>query len=257
MKIAVLISAAQTFPKSQLTNAISLATALDTSITGIITSEQGLDYYPMGEGGMIDVVQERVESAEKCITECVEEFRSLCEAHGIAQEWYAKHGFIRHEWPALSPYFDLAVATAPFSAPELANTGISATMQIASATKTGGFDRRCVIAWDGSMAAGRAVRAALPLLPRFKEVEVITIDAKSRSLPTDIGSYLAAHDIEASITSEVSGDATVAELIMEQATHADLLVMGAYGSSMMIEKIFGGVTETVLSECTTPVLFAH
>lgn len=117
MKIAVLISAARAFPAGQIIQAINLAKEIDTSITGIITSEQGLDYYPMGEGGMIDVVQERIETAENQIRECEEEFRSLCEAHGIAQEWYGKHGFIRHEWPALSPYFDLVVATPPFSAP--------------------------------------------------------------------------------------------------------------------------------------------
>jgi len=257
MKLAALISAGHEFPDQQITQAAKLARELDLPITGIITSEQGLDYYPMGEGGLIDVAQERIETAEKRIHACAKDFRSVCAKHGLAQEWHGRHGFIRHEWPSLSPYFDLAVVTRPFSAPELANAGISATMQMTNDAEIGGFDQRCVIAWDGSMSAGRAVRAALPLLPRFKQIDVITVNASSRSLPTDIGSYLAANGINADISSEVSGDETVAGLIMEHARQADLLVMGAYGGSIMVEKIFGGVTETVFSACQTPVLFAH
>jgi len=33
--------------------------------------------------------------------------------------------------------------------------------------------------------------------------------------------------------------------------------MGAYGLSTTLEKWFGGVTETVKTECQTLVLFAH
>lgn len=257
MKIAVLISATGDFPETQIAQAINLARTLDASLTGIITSEQSFEYYPMVAGGMVDLVQDRITLAEKRVMACVEEFKSSCDAQGMAMEWYGKHGFIRQEWPELSPYFDLAIATSAFSAPELAGIGISATMQVTDETKIDGFNGRCVIAWDGSMPAGRAVRAALPLLPRFKEVGVITVDAKNRSLPTDIGSYLAANGIEADISSEVSGDETTATLILDQARGADLLVMGAYGSSMMIEKIFGGVTETVFSACSVPVLYAR
>jgi nucleotide-binding universal stress UspA family protein len=257
MKLAVLLSAGHPFPEAALNQAAKLAKTLDLPLTGIISSEQGLDYYPMGEGGLIDVMQEKIEQDDKRILDCVKRFQSICRNHDLAQDWHGRHGFIRQEWASLSPYFDLVMVPAPFSAPEIANLGLSATLQIQNDALINGFDQRCVIAWDGSLPAGRALRAALPLLPRFEQVDVISVDAKTRSLPTDIGTYLAANGITATITTEVSGDDSVADLILEQARNADLLVMGAFGGSMMMEKLFGGVTEAVYSTGTTPVLYAH
>jgi nucleotide-binding universal stress UspA family protein len=58
------------------------------------------------------------------------------------------------------------------------------------------------------------------------------------------------------VISEPLAGSTVADLILNEAKTADLLVMGAYGGSELIEKIFGGVTESVHAKCETPVLFA-
>lgn len=257
MKLAVVISAGHDFPDKQVTAAAQLATALDAPITGIITTEQGIDYYPMDDGGFADVAAATIEDAERRINVCVDAFKTKCAGLGLAQEWYGRHGFIQQAWPSLSPYFDLAVVTSPLSAAELANAGIAATLQLHNDSVIGSFDKRCVIAWDGSMASGRAVRAAMPLLRRFAQVEVIMVDAKRRSVSTDIGSYLAANGITATISSDVSGDDTVAGLIMAQANGADLLVMGAYGGSVIFERLFGGVTESIQADCKTPVLYAH
>lgn len=257
MKLAVVISAGHDFPGQQVTAAARLATALDAPITGIVTTEQSLDYYPMDDGGFVDVAAATIEQAERRISACVDAFKATCTAHGLAQEWYGRHGFIQQEWPSLSPYFDLAIVTSPLSAADMAHAGIAATLQLHDDSVIEDFDGRCVIAWDGSMASGRAVRAAMPLLRRFAQVEVIMVDAKRRSVSTDIGSYLAANGITATISNDVSGDHTVAGLIMQQAKGADLLVMGAYGGSIIFERLFGGVTETIIAECKTPVLYAH
>ncbi len=51
--------------------------------------------------------------------------------------------------------------------------------------------RKALVAWDGSATAARAVRAALPLLGRAEEVEVLTVDRGKREkaeLGADIGS---------------------------------------------------------------------
>lgn len=97
----------------------------------------------------------------------------------------------------------------------------------------------------------------MPILGRFKEVEVLIVDPKSRTQPSDIGNYIAAHGVEASVTTQSSGKEDAGVVILDEARHADLLVMGAYGFSGTMERWFGGVTESVKAECQTPVLFAH
>jgi nucleotide-binding universal stress UspA family protein len=257
MKCAVLISTRSDFPKQQMVASCQLAQAMDLPLTGIITSDQGLDYYPVDTGGFIDVTEDSIARAEDKIGSYGAEFKAICEQHRVAQDWFGKHGFIANEWPYLAPYFDIAITTGPLAAADIAKSGVTATMQIADTSVITSFDKRCVIAWDGSPAAARAMRAALPLLPRFKTVDVIVVDAKSRTLPADIGSYLAAHNISSNIISEVSGDAPVSVVIMDHARQADLVVMGAYGTASVLEKIFGGVTEVMRTECPTPILFAH
>jgi len=257
MKLAALISTRSDFPKQQIVASCQLAKALDMPLTGIVTSDQGLDYYPVDTGGFIDVAEDSLAQAEQNIAAYGAQFKAICEQHGVAQDWFGKHGFIANEWSYLAPYFDIAIATTPLGAADIAKSGVAATLQLADTSLIKDFDKRCVVAWDGSSAAARAVRASLPLLPRFETVDVIAVDAKSRTLPADIGSYLAAHNISSNIISEVSGDAPVSAVIMDHARQADLVVMGAYGTASVFEKIFGGVTEVMRTECPTPILFAH
>ena len=49
------------------------------------------------------------------------------------------------------------------------------------------------------------------------------------------------------------------EVLLEQAekSKADLLVMGGYGHSRLVEFLFGGATQHVRSHATIPVLMAH
>lgn len=257
MKLAVLIPAGDNLADQQVRQACKLAKLLDVPITGMVTTEEGIAYYPGDASGFAEMVQANIQQAEARIEAGIEAFKRICDDVGVAKDWYGRHGHIRQEWPPLSSYFDVAIVTAHLSAPEIASIGVAATIQLSDDTTITNFDERCVIAWDGSAPVARAVRAGLPLLRRFRQIDIITVDAKSRTLPTDIGSYLAAHGIEATINTEISGDDTVASLILDQAKNADLLIMGAYGLSTILEKLFGGVTETVRKNCKTPVLFAH
>jgi nucleotide-binding universal stress UspA family protein len=257
MRLGLMLSGQGAFPQKQVEQACALARALDLPLTAIISGEDSVDYHPVAGGGYVAVIGEFAEIAEKNLLQTVEQFKSVCAKQKIAQEWFSTRGFIHHEWESLSPYFDLAITTHPFSAPEMATIGLTATLQLADTSQIGAFDERCVIAWDGSLRAGRAVRAALPLLPRFKEVSVLAVDARNRTLPLDIGSYLAANGVTANVVSLSSSGEKIGQLILEEARQASLLVMGAYGFPARLERLFGGVTETIRKECITPVLFAH
>jgi nucleotide-binding universal stress UspA family protein len=257
MKLAILMSPKTDFPEAQISAACRLAKALDLPLTGIATSEDTMEYYTTGMGVYAAAINQSVEMAEKELERVADQFRSICAAEGVAQEYYGQHGFMRFVWPELSPYFDFAVTTAPLSAPEIATIGVSGTIQLGADTDIDGLDGRCLIAWDGSLEAARAVRAAMPLLPRFDQIDVIMVDPKSRTMPHDIGSYLAAHDITVNILREPSSGTPAASVILEEAATASLLVMGAYGVSATLERLFGGVTERIHRDCKTPILFAN
>jgi len=133
----------------------------------------------------------------------------------------------------------------------------------------GRFDmahRKAVIAWDGGKKAVRAVNDAIPLLQgRGGEVVVLVINAEERkgahgAAPgEDIRAHLARHGIDARIARETVRDLAIDAAILNYLTDAgaDLLIMGAYSHSRLREKAFGGVTNAILHQMTTPVLMAE
>ena len=121
---------------------------------------------------------------------------------------------------------------------------------------------RVVVAWNGSAAAGRAVRAAMPLLAMAKHVLVAMVD-EGREPPgepgADIGAYLARHDLDVTVRPIANmPNGTGATLLSFAAEEgANWMVMGAYGHSRLLEFLLGGVTRHVLSNATLPVLMSH
>ena len=55
------------------------------------------------------------------------------------------------------------------------------------------------------------------------------------------------------------GERNVAEVLLETAANdgCDMLVAGGYGHSRLMESIFGGVTEHIVSHPKIPVLMVH
>ena len=257
MRLAVLMSAKTGFAEGQVMSACRVANALDLPLTGIATSEDSLQYYTVGAGAYAAAASQSITLIEQELETLSEQFRQTCIDSHVAHEWLGFHGFMRVEWPTLSPYFDLAIVAPPLSAPEIATCGVSGTMQLPDDADIGDFKDRCLIAWDGSRESGRAVRAALPLMARFDLVEVMIVDPTSRTQPYDIGGYLAAHGIGANIIRETSSGDSIAGLILEESNRADLVVMGAYGVSMTMERLFDGVTERMRRKCVTPIIFAN
>jgi nucleotide-binding universal stress UspA family protein len=122
---------------------------------------------------------------------------------------------------------------------------------------------RVMVAWNASPEAARAVRAALPLLARAKEVEVALFDddsssARSPEDATEVGRFLARHGVKASVTRHhPRGEVGNALLVLAEDRKVDLLVMGCYGHSRYREILLGGVSRTVLRRPAVPVLLAH
>lgn len=132
---------------------------------------------------------------------------------------------------------------------------------------TGAFTRtgeRALIAWDGSMEATKTVHAAIPLLRRAQNVDVVVFNARTDASShgeqpgADIALYLARHGIRVNVIQQKT-DIDIGNAVLSLAAdlNSDLLVMGCYGHSRFREILLGGPTRTVLQSMTIPVLMAH
>ncbi|MFZ6817529.1 universal stress protein [Undibacterium sp. Ji22W] len=122
----------------------------------------------------------------------------------------------------------------------------------------------CVIAWDGSREAARAITDAIPLLKSSKLVHILIInpeqqaDVHGEEPGADIALYLARHGIKVEITTRFGTHSTGNTILTAcKELNADLLVMGGYGHSRFREMIMGGTTRTILEKMTLPVLMSH
>lgn len=121
---------------------------------------------------------------------------------------------------------------------------------------------RVLIAWNASPESARAVRQAMPLLARARQVEVTTFgrdDADDARLGgPELALFLARHGINVKVwqgrSEHENADALLARLSDQQ---ADLLVMGCYGHTRFREIVLGGFSRTILSSMTVPTLLAH
>lgn len=125
---------------------------------------------------------------------------------------------------------------------------------------------KVLVAWNGSGEAARATCDALPLLRRAKTVDVVTVTrpdappAAASSPPQYAVDWLASHGVVSHTHSIVEGKGENAgeRLLSEAASmEVDLIVMGAYSHGRIRETLLGGVTHTILTSMTVPVLMSH
>ncbi|WP_167761492.1 universal stress protein, partial [Duganella callida] len=120
---------------------------------------------------------------------------------------------------------------------------------------------RPLLAWDGGMAASRAIEAALPLLRRARLVTLAVFNpdsvyaAHGPEPGADLARFLARHNVQLEVVvRDTDGDVGDGLLALAGETGADLLVMGCYGHTRVRELLVGGTSRTVLKQMTLPVL---
>ncbi|MDR0934231.1 MAG: universal stress protein [Burkholderiaceae bacterium] len=129
-------------------------------------------------------------------------------------------------------------------------------------TDTMGF--RALVAWNASKESRRALTDAIPLLKRADLVDVAAFnmetepDMRDDGTLTDLAVFLARHGVKVNIL-KPQQTKTVGAALLETAEQrkADLLVLGGYGHTRFRQMLLGGVTRTVLSNATLPVLMSH
>ncbi len=124
---------------------------------------------------------------------------------------------------------------------------------------------RILIAWNGSRESARAVFDAMPFIMGARDVEVFCVDPKTNAEQSattagaEIATALARHGANVSVETQISDGVPTASIIENRLadTQADLLVMGAYSRSRLSERLFGGVTRTVLESMPTITLMSR
>jgi nucleotide-binding universal stress UspA family protein len=122
-----------------------------------------------------------------------------------------------------------------------------------------------LVAWNGRREAARAVFDALPILQHAKTVRLISVNAQSAEEvaqvvgATDIAAALERHGVNCEPVQAVAARGGVGHTLLASADDygCDLLVMGCYGHTRLLEFVLGGASRHVLSHMAIPVLMSH
>ena len=117
-----------------------------------------------------------------------------------------------------------------------------------------------LVAWDGSDAAGAALRAATPLLVLAETITVVEIGKPCGDASAEEAAvYLSRHGGKVSVDLLPERSADVGDRLLAEARNrrANYIVMGGYGHNRMREALLGGVTRTLLRETRVPLFLAH
>ena len=121
-----------------------------------------------------------------------------------------------------------------------------------------------LIGWNGSREAMLALRGALPLLRSADHVTILVGESSPNPLgfsylpKLDPKAFLARHSIDAEFR-PMPGKKDPGALMLEQAhgIGADMIVVGAWGTSRITELVLGGATRHLFQHSTIPLLVAH
>lgn len=122
-----------------------------------------------------------------------------------------------------------------------------------------------LVAWDSGEEAARALRQSIDFLKAAQTVHITLVDplaspsVNGEEPGADIATFLARHDVKVNVDCVTSGGRPVDETLRQHAVDiaADVIVMGAYSHPRLQERLFGGVTRSMLKESNIPLFLAH
>lgn len=202
-------------------------------------------------------------------------FEDLTRRDAVANEWRCIEGVVDDVVALHTRYADLVVLSQPdpgdasgrassISARTLMTSG-RPMLVVPFAGHFPTMGENILVGWNGTGEAARAVNDALPLLKRARKVTVLAINPRQGiggdgDVPAvDLPLHLARHGVTAEAAHTVAHGISEGDALLSYAADigADMLVCGMYGHSPLRERAFGGVTRSLLTEMTVPVLMAH
>ena len=258
----------------QMAYALDMARRLGASLTGLIALPDpgstlmvygGGDYVLSGAVGIDAVV-----SAQDAIRDgLTADFEKAVAAHGegVTTDLRSVTG-APHYHVSSAAAFSEAVIFPHGSAnsghalnPLFEHTLMDARLPVIIAGTSPSSAGPCLIAWDGSPQASRAVRFHLPLIQRAEGALILQNPERLRDIykisPENsadaLAKWLAKHDVRAR-TLTIEGDVSDGIVTLADEHTAGFVVMGAYGHSRMGEMLFGGTSRALLNADRAPAL---
>ncbi|MFN7102136.1 MAG: universal stress protein [Pseudorhizobium sp.] len=251
--------------------ASELGAHLIVIVAGIAVSPTIGDY-PVGIGWI-----ERRDEDLKTLKAVREQVIEYCRTQGVSCEVdlaYAERAFLEEILFQRALYCDVAiVGQGVIRSATLARSVVDAMVfhahrPLALVPASGALTfrpKRVLLAWNSKLEAARAAREALDVLIAADQVHVTLIDpdglyGRNGAEPgADVAAYLARHGVKVVVDQLPSAGRAVQTVLQQHARDidADLMVMGAYGHSRMRQRIFGGVTASILEDAPLPVLLAR
>jgi nucleotide-binding universal stress UspA family protein len=264
---------------AQLAVAADLAQRFEARLVGLHAREP-FQFDAINDGGtqmmsvapLVDAYNQACETAEKTVRTA---FDRATKGRSIVSELRIAEAFPDEALTVGARYADLLVvgqsdaedpAGGQGDLPEV--TALATARPVLVVPKVGvqlPVGKTVMLCWNASRESARAATDALPFLKAADKVVILIVDphrsnnGHGQEPGADVALWLARHGVKVSVQREVAADIEVGEIILSRAADlgADLIVMGVYGHSRVREMMLGGVSRTMLSSMTVPVLMAH
>ena len=222
---------------------------------------------------MGEVLTAQHERAESALKGAEQRFRDIATRAGVSCEWRADVGdptglLVKHARAAdvLIVGRDAANASG-WRAPIPSDLAMRAGRSILIAPPNPArpvAGAPVLLAWTDSRESRLAAVAAIPLLREAESVRVLELcdpeDVDGARLRTaDVAAWLRRHDVKAEADARAHDDRSAGRRLLDCAAEmeAGVIVSGAWGHARMRQWIFGGVTQTLMTESPVALLLAH
>jgi len=222
---------------------------------------------------MGEVLTAQHERAESALKGAEQRFRDIATRAGVSCEWRADVGdptglLVKHARAAdvLIVGRDAANASG-WRAPIPSDLAMRAGRSILIAPPNPArpvAGAPVLLAWTDSRESRLASVAAIPLLREAESVRVLELcdpeDMDGARLRTaDVAAWLKRHGVKAEAEARAHDDRAAGRRLLDCAAEmkAGAIVSGAWGHARMRQWIFGGVTQTLITESPVALLLAH
>ncbi|MCV3739582.1 universal stress protein [Rhizobium sp. TRM96647] len=122
-----------------------------------------------------------------------------------------------------------------------------------------------LVAWNSRPQAASAAKTAIEMLKGADTVRLVVVNPDSWYFENggepgaDMAAFLFRHGANVVVEQVASGHRPTEDVIRQHALElgCEMIVMGAYGHSRLRERVFGGVTASILEKCDVPVFMVR
>lgn len=261
--------------KQRIEQAVDLAKAHGAHLIGVSACAPETPVADAYGAGILmgEVLTAQHERAESALKGAEQRFRDIATRAGVSCEWRADVGdptglLVKHARAAdvLIVGRDAANASG-WRAPIPSDLAMRAGRSILIAPPNPArlvAGAPVLLAWTDSRESRLAAVAAIPLLREAESVRVLELcdpeDVDGARLRTaDVAAWLRRHGVKADAEARAHDDRSAGRRLLDCAAEmeAGVIVSGAWGHARMRQWIFGGVTQTLMTESPVALLLAH